>query len=57
MSALSVFLIRLVLGGGFSFVLGRMFYPDANSSHLAGLGIILVGLAYFAEFLRNRQNR
>ncbi|VEN74172.1 conserved hypothetical protein [Candidatus Desulfarcum epimagneticum] len=57
MSALSIFLIRLVMGGGFAFLLGRLFYPDANAGYIAGLGAILVGLAYFAEFLRNRKNR
>jgi hypothetical protein len=33
-----------------------MFYPDANIIYVAGLGIILVGLAYFAEYLRNRKS-
>jgi hypothetical protein len=32
-----------------------MFYPEANVIYVAGLGIILVGLAYFAEYLRNRR--
>ena len=57
MNHFSVFFIRLVLGAVFAVVLGRMFYPEASPFYLVGLGIILVSLAYFAEFLRNRKNR
>ena len=45
-----------ILGAMFAVILSRMFYPDANIVYVAGLGIILVGLAYFAEYLRNRKN-
>jgi hypothetical protein len=34
-----------------------MFYPEANAIYVAGLGVILVGLAYFAEYLRNRKKQ
>ena len=57
MNDFSVFFIRLVLGAVFAIFIGRMFYPESSPAHLAGLGIVLVGLAYFAEFLRNRKNR
>ncbi len=50
-----VFLIRTFLGAAFAVILSRFFYPDANITYVAGLGVILVGLAYFAEYLRNRK--
>ncbi len=50
-----IFIIRAILGAGFAVILSRMFYPDANIIYVAGLGVILVGLAYFAEYLRNRK--
>jgi hypothetical protein len=50
-----VFIIRALLGAGFAVILSRMFYPEANVIYVAGLGLILVGLAYFAEYLRNRR--
>ncbi|WP_319524748.1 hypothetical protein [uncultured Desulfosarcina sp.] len=55
MTRFHVFVIRAILGAGFAVLLTRMFYPDANLVYVAGLGIILVGLAYFAEYLRNRK--
>ncbi|BBO74450.1 hypothetical protein DSCW_18670 [Desulfosarcina widdelii] len=55
MTRFHVFVIRAILGAGFAVLLSRMFYPDANLVYVAGLGIILVGLAYFAEYLRNRK--
>lgn len=55
MTRFHVFVIRAILGAVFAVLLSRMFYPDANLAYVAGLGIILVGLAYFAEYLRNRK--
>ena len=52
-----IFVIRAILGAVFAVILSRMFYPEANPIYVAGLGIILVGLAYFAEYLRNRKKR
>lgn len=57
MTQFHVFIIRAILGAFFAVILSRMFYPDANLAYLIGLGIILVGLAYFAEYLRNRKKR
>ena len=56
MTRFHVFVIRAILGAGFAVLLSRMFYPDANLVYVAGLGVILVGLAYFAEYLRNRKS-
>jgi hypothetical protein len=50
-----IFIIRAILGAGFAVILSRMFYAEAKIIYVAGLGIILVGLAYFAEYLRNRK--
>ena len=57
MTRFHVFIIRAILGAGFAVILSRMFYPDANLMYVAGLGVILVGLAYFAEYLRNRKKQ
>jgi hypothetical protein len=50
-----IFIIRVILGAFFAVVLSRFFYPEANIAYVAGLGVILVALAYFAEYLRNRR--
>ena len=57
MTQFHIFIIRAILGAGFAVILSRMFYPDVNIIYVAGLGIILVGLAYFAEYLRNRKKQ
>lgn len=57
MTPLHIFVIRAILGAVFAVILTRMFYPDVNPAYVAGLGIILVGLAYFAEYLRNRKKQ
>ncbi len=57
MTQFHIFIIRAILGAGFAVILSRMFYPDVNIIYVAGLGIILVGLAYFAEYLRNRKRK
>ena len=52
------FILRAILGAVFAVVISRFFYPRANLYYVAGLGVILVGLAYFAEYLRvKRTNR
>ena len=55
MNQFYVFLIRAVLGVAFAVIITRMFRSDAGFQYVAGLAIILVGLAYFAEYLRNRR--
>ena len=57
MSDFNIFVIRAILGAAIAVVLGRMFYPEAPIPYVVGLGVILVGLAYFAEYLRNRKKR
>jgi len=55
LNSFHIFVIRAILGAMFAVILSRMFYPEANIIYVAGLGIILVGLAYFAEYLRHRK--
>lgn len=57
MNGFQVFVMRAILGAVFAVVISRMFYPGSNLYYVAGLGIILVGLAYFAEYLRKRKTR
>ncbi|BBO81201.1 hypothetical protein [Desulfosarcina ovata] len=57
MTQFQIFIIRAILGAVFAVVLSRLFYPDANLIYVAGLGVILVGLAYFAEYLRNKKKQ
>jgi hypothetical protein len=49
--------MRAILGAVFAVVIARTFYPRANLVYVAGLAIILVGLAYFAEYLRKRRTK
>ena len=52
-----IFFIRAILGAFLAVVITRMFYGRVHIGYVAGLAIIMVGLAYFAEFLRKRKNR
>ena len=52
-----IFFIRVIIGAFFVVVVTRMFYGRVQLVYVVGLAIILVGLAYFAEFLRKRRNR
>jgi hypothetical protein len=56
-SSLTIFVIRAILGAAIAVFLGRVFYPEADTPYVIGLAVILVGLAYFAEYLRNRKKR
>ena len=54
---LQVFAIRAIAGLFFAVIISRFFRPDAGVPYIIGLAVILVGLAYFAEFLRSRKKR
>jgi len=56
MTRFHIFVMRAILGAVFAVILTRMFYGRVEILYVAGLAIILVGLAYFAEYLRNRKN-
>ncbi|MGD9228395.1 MAG: hypothetical protein PVF26_17940 [Desulfobacterales bacterium] len=57
MNQLTVFFIRAIIGVVFAVILTRMFYGRINPMYIAGLAIILVGLAYFSEYLRKRRQK
>ncbi len=57
MTKLYIFILRAFLGVVFAVIVTRMFYGDVHIIKVAGLAVILVGLAYFAEFLRHRKDR
>ncbi len=55
MSQLSIFVIRAFVGLAFAAIVTRMFYGRINYVYVVGLAVIMVGLAYFAEYLRKRK--
>lgn len=55
MFSFQVFVLRAILGLAFAVVIARAFYPQTELAKVIGLGIIIVGLAYFAEYLRKRR--
>jgi hypothetical protein len=55
MNQFQIFVIRAIVGLVFAVIVTRMFYGRVNPLYVAGLAIILVGLAYFAEYLRKRK--
>jgi hypothetical protein len=57
MNQLQIFIIRAVIGLAFAFFVTKVYFDNVNPFYIAGLAVILVGLAYFAEFLRNRKSR
>jgi len=52
-----IFVIRAIVGAVFAVVVTRMFYGRVHPAYVAGLAVILVGLASFAEYLRQRKSR
>lgn len=57
MTKFHIFVIRAILGLVFAVIATRMFYGRVAVPYVVGLAIILLGLAYFAEYLRHRKNR
>ena len=55
MNQLSIFVIRAVVGLAFAAIITRMFYGRINPGYVVGLAGIMVGLAYFVEYLRKRK--
>jgi hypothetical protein len=55
MNQLTIFIIRAAVGLAFAAIISRIFFGSLNFSYIVGLAIILVGLAYFAEYLRKRR--
>ena len=57
MNQFSVFIIRAVVGLAFAAIITRMFHGRINPGYVLGLAIIMVGLAYLAEYLRKRRTK
>ena len=57
MNQFQLFFIRAIIGAVIAVVLTRMFYGSVHIVYVIGLAIIMVGLAYFAEYLRHRKSR
>ncbi len=55
MGSFNIFVIRAILAAVFAVILSRFFFPDVNIAFAAGLGIVLLGLAYIFEYFRNRK--
>jgi hypothetical protein len=55
LSGLSIFVIRAVIGLVFAVIITKMFRGTIDPGYVAGLAIILVGLAYGMEYLRHRK--
>jgi hypothetical protein len=53
----SIFVIRAVVGLAFAAIVTRIYFGRIDPVYVVGLAIIMVGLAYLAEFLRKRKNR
>jgi len=55
MNPFIVFFIRAVLGVAIAVLITRMFRGEASTMYVAGLAVILVGLAYVLEQYRKRK--
>jgi hypothetical protein len=55
MNQFQIFVIRAIVGLAFAAIVTRMFYGRIKPTYVIGLAVILVGLAYFAEYLRKRK--
>ena len=57
MNQFQIFTIRAVIGTVIAVILTRVFTGKIYIPYILGLAIIMVGLAYFSEYLRNRRNK
>ena len=57
MNQIQIFIIRAVVGLVIAVVMIRAFYGRIHVGYIIGLAIIMVGLAYFAEYLRRRRSK
>ena len=54
MGSFQMFVIRLILSMMFAVLACRIFFQGTPLIKVFGLGIILLGLAYLFEYVRNR---
>ena len=52
-----MFFIRAIIGLFVAVIITRMFTGRIDIPYIVGLAVILVGLAYFSEYLRQRRNK
>ncbi len=52
-----LFFIRAVLGVAIATLITRMFRGTVSAAYVAGLAVVLVGLAYVLEYFRKRKSR
>ena len=57
MSAIQIFVIRAIVGLGIAVLITRIFRGEVRIPYAVGLAVIIVGLAYFAEYLRKRRRK
>jgi hypothetical protein len=53
----NIFVIRAILAAVFAIFCTRVFYGSIDPFYVAGVAIIILGLAYFSEYLRQRKKR
>jgi putative effector of murein hydrolase LrgA (UPF0299 family) len=54
---LTIFFIRAVVGLAFAAIVTRIFFGRIDPVYVLGLAIIMIGLAYLAEYLRSRRTK
>ena len=57
MNQFQIFIIRAIIGAVIAVILTRAFTGRIYIPYILGLAIIMVGLAYFSEYLRNRRTK
>ncbi len=55
MNAFLIFIVRLILGLFFGIIIIRLFRPEWGVYHGAGIGVILVALAYGMALFRKKK--
>jgi hypothetical protein len=55
MGPLEIFVIRLLLAGLFSVIIGRFFFHGTPVVKVSALAVVMLALAYLLEYLRKRK--
>lgn len=55
MNKLTILTIRALLGAVFAVILTRFFFPGSTLTTMAGIGLLLVFLAYVFDAFRGRR--